>query len=500
AALRYEPDVSEIKNALEQVGSNEKVPVDLGLSPDTENALSEFAEEEEVSVEGDEIIVAGAEVEESVEAEAEEDTESAVEIETDEEQAVEEAEIEELIEDTTEETTEEAIVEEISDEGVTDLAELIGSDETLEETSEETAPEEPVQPLEQEEETAGAVQAEEETAETEEAEEEKAEAEEIGEEVSAEEELPVTADSLEESIAAEEEEAEDISFLTEEEEVTSEEGAETVGLTEEENLEVEEETADENFSDLTGLIGVEETAEKSSEEDLSHLVGQVDEDMTAEDVEETWKSAGEKPPEYSEMAEEKESAEPESSEQEVTEAGVLEIDDTGDYDISKLADDITSGEGDEPVLSEEERAELLSLEETPPEKEIELKFDENEVVQAEETEDSAETSIEDIYGNLSKDEIDVLSVADTEPDHEENNLKAETKEGIDYSDILQAQEDTIESENIVEEIHGKSGEQEGEFDILSDFDAASYPAAEAEKAEDASIEAEALTAEEPEEP
>ncbi|MFC1551354.1 hypothetical protein ACFL6P_02195 [Candidatus Latescibacterota bacterium] len=147
-------------------------------------------------------------------------------------------------------------------------------------------------------------------------------------------------------------------------------------------------------------------------------------------------------------------------------AGVLEInEEDSNYDISKFEQDTSKESGDEPVLPDDERAELLELEKNQeegkkkPESEdtVDIRpespgFSENSEYSENLETDSAQTEPEEIlaenlYGDLSKDELEVLSDTDVEPDGEEKHLEIETNEGIDYSDILYGQEPSIESED-----------------------------------------------------
>jgi pilus assembly protein FimV len=132
---------------------------------------------------------------------------------------------------------------------------------------------------------------------------------------------------------------------------------------------------------------------------------------------------------------------------------ILEIDDEGGFDLSKYGFD--TPDNDMPVLSDEEKAELIALS-TAPDTEVQepeppapigsAAADEEEtevedtlpvppVEEEEALDEESPGSIAELYGALSTEELDVLSAVDG--GHEdETGLSDETGEGIDYSDVL----------------------------------------------------------------
>jgi tetratricopeptide (TPR) repeat protein len=133
---------------------------------------------------------------------------------------------------------------------------------------------------------------------------------------------------------------------------------------------------------------------------------------------------------------------------------ILEIDDIGEYNPTDFELEPVTDELEEPVISEEERAELLALEEAPEEeagdfitgdetekgKESDWNSPLKELLDecdSSETEKVTEEAIpEGFYGELSKEEIDILSDNRVGIEEGTNQLELETREGIDYSDVL----------------------------------------------------------------
>ena len=105
----------------------------------------------------------------------------------------------------------------------------------------------------------------------------------------------------------------------------------------------------------------------------------------------------------------------------------------------------------EPILSEEERTELLAIESTAEQTEsqpsediqapeVETGGTQEERVEETEPEIEAESHPEnesgDFYSELTKEEVDVLSVSGIERKESDKDLEHETKDVIDYSEIL----------------------------------------------------------------
>ncbi|MCE5248941.1 hypothetical protein LLG96_01845 [bacterium] len=161
---------------------------------------------------------------------------------------------------------------------------------------------------------------------------------------------------------------------------------------------------------------------------------------------------------------------------------VLDLDDTEEYTSSvlKALDDETV----EPVLTAEERAELLALEKTTAEESADeigaekeeiardadwdspLKTLLDEYESSDETVEADEVIPTGFYGELSKEEIDILSENGVETEGV-NKLELETREGIDYSDVLaEAAGKTVpDMEAVLDEIYIEEdagiGEDEG---------------------------------------
>lgn len=112
--------------------------------------------------------------------------------------------------------------------------------------------------------------------------------------------------------------------------------------------------------------------------------------------------------------------------------GILEIDEEETLDVNSGSYNLAEIEDQEPVLTEEERADLLALEQSA---ETAESTDEEEEAGV-----GGENEGGDLHKSLTKNEIDVLSTADLKPDSDEMNLEVEAREGIDYSDILYGHE------------------------------------------------------------
>jgi len=139
----------------------------------------------------------------------------------------------------------------------------------------------------------------------------------------------------------------------------------------------------------------------------------------------------------------------------------IEIDETGDYDLSQFESEVAE---DEPVLSEDERTELLSYEQTgdedvmiEPDTEVTgmaasgpLRWSDSatsegwesplkDLLEGEVVSDTEAPEIPEIgtiFGDLSMEEIDVLSEQEMSSGESAPDLESEMSEGIDYSDVL----------------------------------------------------------------
>lgn len=129
---------------------------------------------------------------------------------------------------------------------------------------------------------------------------------------------------------------------------------------------------------------------------------------------------------------------------------ILEINEEEEYDLSRFLFE-TATKDDTPVLSEQEREELMSLASSDKAEHGEGEEDEAEEKKAEEEkedttgepdlpglpdEDSVSPIQEGYYGKLSSEEIDVLSTMDKASQETDLGLEREIREGIDYSDVL----------------------------------------------------------------
>lgn len=454
----------------EEIITDESASIDITMAPKTEDAFSELVEEIEVSEEINEVTEDTTGVDESISDEFPEETEISVSTEGDETQPVEETETEEPPEETATEAeeiiTDESPVKdiELSPETEDALSELVGEVETTEEIEEKI------------EETTG----------------------------------------LEESIPDEPRIETDISEPSESEETPPVKETEAEESFEEETVtEAEKDIIDETDSELTESKKDERTEEEILLDDLAQPSEQEIEEIPSE-AEEKSGEIEEELPGYSEILGEESSMEFDSLMTDQKDTGVLEIEDEGnEYDMSKLDFDLSAEEAEEPVLTEEERAELLALEESPQDVDKDTNAGENGVIQSEDSElsgvpgetipetemkDSDETITENLYGDLSKDEIEVLSVTDTQPDDVEKHLQIETEEGIDYSDILYGQEPSIESEDTPETVSEEKLRSEDELEPESSIEDVSPPETKEDDILDAPIDTEDIVTDEQEKP
>lgn len=163
--------------------------------------------------------------------------------------------------------------------------------------------------------------------------------------------------------------------------------------------------------------------------------------------------------------------------------GVHEIEDDAAYNPVEFAFGTASGEDDEPVLTDEERRELMAfetIEDTDltstgsyPAVDTEdnlpgLDEESSPTVSVTEDEDGIFTS------ELTREEIDVLSVTGTEADEPDGSLEAEMRDGIDYSDVLPGEKSGLDIEDSLDEAvvedfqepDSSSKEREFDFDVL----------------------------------
>ena len=451
AAQRYEPEVSEESHLPED---------ELTLTPDTEHDPTELITETEVPKAEKESIEESAGVEKSVMEETQEDTEISLTTEADEIQSIEEGEAAEPIEETEFEESEETI----QDEGISyDINLMPDKEEALGDLVKES---------------------------------------EIPEDI--EEGIEESKD-VEEIIMEETQEDTDISLSAEADEVQPLEEKETEEPAEEVYAEAEKDITGEISTDLTGLIGDAQGSEETTLESLEQPLEQEEGETTGETEEILDEIDEEELPGYSEMLEGSEPVELDSSEKKQEETSVLEIEEDEEYDVSKLEYDLSNREIEEPVITEEERAELLALEESSQEVDRDIEIEKYGDAQNEdsdltglasetkpeiEIEESDKTLTGDLYGDLSKDEIDVLSDTDTEPDDVEKDLETETKEGIDYSDILYGQEPAIESEEALETVSMEEIQPEEALETEIDIEDISPPEMKDENIEDTPIDTE----------
>lgn len=139
---------------------------------------------------------------------------------------------------------------------------------------------------------------------------------------------------------------------------------------------------------------------------------------------------------------------PEGDREDSADEKILEIGEVEEYDLSRFGF-TSAGEEEIPVLSEEERAELIALSSSEAggsvddgisdfEERPEGRVHEITIADFGQGLEYAGESPEyghDLLGRLSPEEIEVLSIVDREPPGE-GDLNEETREGIDYSDIL----------------------------------------------------------------
>jgi len=268
-------------------------------------------------------------------------------------------------------------------------------------------------------------------------------------------------------------------------------------------------------SELTDSKKDDRIEEEKLLEELAQPLELEIEEITPE-AEEKTEEIKEELPGYSEILGEDKSTEFDFSAIDQEDTGVLEIDDKGnEYDMSKLDYDLSEEEAEGPVLTEEERAELLALEEYPEDVEKDIEAVESGVTQLEDSElsgisvenepetemkDSDEIITENLYGDLSKDEIEVLSVTDTEPDDIEKHLEIETEEGIDYSDILYGHEPHVESEDTSDIITEEKLHSEDELELEQSIEDVSPPETKEDDILDTPIDTEDIVTDEQEKP
>ncbi len=519
-AGRFEPDVPDIHDVLSDIGTEEE-SADLGLSPDTEKALTDLAEEpaepEEVDEIGDDFAELLADAEPSLHEEDELPEQPAEEITSEETQIMDqiaegiEAEqtlVEQPAEDTGVEETkmqESPAEAEPSDEAAADIEpeeeETAGSDireaETIVEENIVTAPPEPdVVDIPSDTETAEA-SPEEDLFEGEEV--TKTEAEEIAALFGDREE----PDHIDEGLMPPEEETagihaaettelpevdeinEDTEHPPEPEADEEEPHAQAVAVEDEpaeENLQAEEQqVSDEEDYDLSSLYGGNMMGNGADMEELVgppediDMLGKTDTtpDETDEDID------NDSLPDYADILEDSTETAAQGSDEDASEYGVLDIEDMGEnsYDSASSAYDLTP-ELEEPVISDEERAELMAFEQEPEQPEdnrdegsLDIEAPED-LRESDDTSDTVPDSEEPsgnengstLYGDLSSDELEILSAADAESADSETDLDDETRDGIDYSDILYGHEEIGDTKNplVTDEIPSQGIQEESD--------------------------------------
>ena len=231
-----------------------------------------------------------------------------------------------------------------------------------------------------------------------------------------------------------------------EEAVESAEEEILAGLTEEAEAPEETVAEIEETAEVEEPVEVEPEVPEQAEEEITGEVEEGGEDTFDADL-----------PGYSEMMDSSESIGLDSLGKDQEDTDVLELDENEALDMSKLTYDLSAEEDVEPVMTEEERAELSGLEDSTQTSETDSDIDfelgsateeestdlsgiEEGMETKEEAGDSEKTAPGDLYSDLSYEEIEGLSVTDTEPDESDNTLESETREGIDYSDVLYGQE------------------------------------------------------------
>lgn len=212
------------------------------------------------------------------------------------------------------------------------------------------------------------------------------------------------------------------------------------------------------IDDLSSLYGVQ-TLENGAA--LEELPGQLEEIDSVVDVNIADDIDADAIPAYADILESSNDV-VNGQEDDSQELGVVDIDDTGEdsYGTPTIEYDLGT-EMEEPVISEQERAELMSFDQEPessdsgPGLDEEEKSSEGSTPDTGATDDSGteldEPSVEGkdtaLYGDLSSDELEILSTTDTEQVGEGVDLDDEIKEGIDYSDILYGHEEMSETES-----------------------------------------------------
>ena len=225
----------------------------------------------------------------------------------------------------------------------------------------------------------------------------------------------------------------------------------------------EEETAIDSEVE-SGKDSVESFPNDDFNEDINRLMNKVDDD-TGETAADEQPEESEEPvaelmdegyaddlPDFKGIEAEDEGIEQISSGIALEGVPLHEIDEADDYDPSRVESE--ESDDSEPVLSDEERTELLSYEKTGEEEILTDEKSEDDknwnsplkdlldvYDQGEDGSDTKEVEEVDIfsdgiYGDLSKDEIDLLSSPNGEADNKSGELEEETREGIDYSDVL----------------------------------------------------------------
>ena len=143
--------------------------------------------------------------------------------------------------------------------------------------------------------------------------------------------------------------------------------------------------------------------------------------------------------------------------EEQDETGVIELNGDESFDIAKLDFDISN---EEPILTEEEKAELLSFDDEikPADFENELLSEDSGLssevkkVDSEDSKIKNEQSIMESFYGLSEDELLDLNEIKTDIDISDRGLETETVEGIDYSDILYGVDKNFGNEDIDDKI------------------------------------------------
>jgi tetratricopeptide (TPR) repeat protein len=199
-----------------------------------------------------------------------------------------------------------------------------------------------------------------------------------------------------------------------------------------------EEKTGEDLDELFSTLSGESISETERPENISMREGTV----AIEEPEHAGSASGDVPepafaPEFGIVDEEKEEPDTEK---------ILDIGEEEEYDLTRYGFE-PPVEEEIPVLTDEERAELLALvsseeseEEEPPAPVSSAQGDTASPVEESEEDnpsgaDSESTIMESLNGNLSSEEIEFLSAVEEETSGE-GTLDNEISEGIDYSDVL----------------------------------------------------------------